>query len=188
MGDVFPRTTFASRDPRALPLYVRAGMDAIWPNFFFQGDPRILPDPPAGFALDVVPLEEMARLERAWTGSDRTLELPYWPAAVDLRPFVVTLRGDPVATGLSRRRMNGKDHWLDHAAAAPGANAVPALMTALRLGGADATLTGAAVPGPSPLLRALLEAGWKIDDRDVFLASDPSVVDPQREIMNTGFL
>jgi hypothetical protein len=44
------------------------------------------------------------------------------------------------------------------------------------------------VPGPSPLVRVLLESGFRIIDHDTFLASDPAVIDPLREIVNTGFL
>ena len=32
------RTTFASEDPRALPLYIRAGMQPIWASLYLQGD------------------------------------------------------------------------------------------------------------------------------------------------------
>ena len=35
---------------------------------------------------------------------------------------------------------------------------------------------------------ALLEAGFRIVDRDTFLASDPGLDDPHREIVNTGLL
>ncbi len=38
-GDAWPRTTFASDDPRAMPLYLRAGMAALWPNLYLAGDP-----------------------------------------------------------------------------------------------------------------------------------------------------
>ena len=37
LEDAWPRTTFASDDPRALPLYVRAGMAASWPNLYLSG-------------------------------------------------------------------------------------------------------------------------------------------------------
>jgi GNAT superfamily N-acetyltransferase len=39
LGDAWPRTTFGSGDPRALPLYLRAGMRALWPNLYLTGDP-----------------------------------------------------------------------------------------------------------------------------------------------------
>ena len=42
--------------------------------------------------------------------------------------------------------------------------------------------------GPHPVLRPLLEAGLRIVDRDQFLASDPTLVDPVRLIPNPGML
>ena len=44
------------------------------------------------------------------------------------------------------------------------------------------------VLGPNPLLPALLEAGFRIVDRDQFLASEPDLVDPVRLLPNPGML
>jgi hypothetical protein len=70
----------------------------------------------------------------------------------------------------------------------PDADPVSALLPALRFGLAGTDIGGACVPGPSPLVRILLDAGFRIENRDTFLASDPAVLDPTREIVNTGFL
>ncbi len=43
MGDATRRTTFASSDPRALPLYVRNGMIPWWPNLYLDIDSGCLP-------------------------------------------------------------------------------------------------------------------------------------------------
>ena len=40
LGDASVLTTSASNDPRALPLYARAGMQPLWPYHFLLGDPR----------------------------------------------------------------------------------------------------------------------------------------------------
>ena len=40
LGDAAVLTTSASADPRALPLYTRAGMRPLWPYHFLVGDPR----------------------------------------------------------------------------------------------------------------------------------------------------
>ncbi len=40
LGDRWPRTTFASDDPRALPSYVRAGMAARWVALYLRGGPE----------------------------------------------------------------------------------------------------------------------------------------------------
>jgi len=191
-GDVWPRTTFASSDPRALPLYVRQGMRPLWPNLYLTGDPRALPPPPGGYSVEPVSLEAMADLEREWNGVDRAPDLPYWSTVADCRPYVVRANGRAVATGLSRRRLRGPGRWMDHVVVAPTADPAAALLVALRddLAGdlAGDSLGGACVPGPSPIVRPLLEAGFRIVDHDTFLASDPTLVDPEREIVNTGLL
>jgi GNAT superfamily N-acetyltransferase len=188
MGDAMPRTTFGSDDPRAVPLYIRAGMRALWPNLYLAGDPARLPAPDAGLAEVDAGLAEVAALERRWVGVDRTPDLPYWSSLAGARAFVARRDGAVVGVAFARDRLSGPGRWLDHAIVAPGEDGPATLLALLRRGLAGGPLGGACVPGPSPLVRVLLEAGFKIRDRDTFLASDPSLVDPEREIMNTGFL
>jgi len=191
MGEAQARTTFASADPRALPIYVRAGMTALWPNLYLDGDAARLPAPP-GYAVEPIAFETLAAVEPRWTGADRTRELAYWRRLPDPRPFGVSAGGRLVAVGLSRGRIVGRGRWIDRAVVAPDAEPLPALLAALAAAPLAAAARrgalGACVPGPSSLVRALLDAGFRITDRDIFLASDPDVVDPAREIMNTGFL
>lgn len=188
MGDVTPRTTFGSDDPRAVPLYIRAGMRAFWPNLYLAGEPARLPAPDHGLVVVDVDLAEIVALERRWAGVDRTPDLPYWSGLAGARGFVVRRDGAPVGVALARDRLSGPGRWLDHAVVAPGEDGATTLLALVRHGLADAPLGGACVPGPSRLVRVLLEAGFTIRDRDTFLASDPSLVDPEREIVNTGFL
>ena len=47
---------------------------------------------------------------------------------------------------------------------------------------------GACIPGPNPAVRPLLEAGFRIEDRDTFMASEPDLVDPARLLPNPGML
>ena len=189
LGNAAVRTTFASDDPRALPLYVRAGMTALWPNLYLLGNPARLPPAPTGHVVRPATLDEMAEAERRWIPVDRRREAAYWSSGVtDPRPFVVLAGDRPVAAGLARDRITGPGRWLDHAVVSPDADPVSALLPALRFGLARTDIGGACVPGPSPLVRVLLDAGFRIENRDTFLASDPAVLDPTREIVNTGFL
>ena len=187
MGDAWPRTTFASDDPRALPLYVRAGMAALHPNLYLAGDPRRLDCPP-GHRVAPTTFERMAELEQAWAGVDRRPELPYWTATPAARAFVVTVDGRDVATGFARPRKVGEGRWLDHVVASPEADGTAALVAALAAQAGAAELAGACLLGPSPAVRIVLDAGFRIVDRDIYLASDPTLVDPTREIVNTGLL
>ena len=99
--------------------------------------------------------------------------------------FVVSL---VVGTAIGRRRLSGRGRWMHHAVAAPGEDGPSILLAAMHAGLAGAEVGGGCIPSPSPLVRTLLEAGFRITDRDTYLASDPAIVDPYREIVNTGFL
>jgi len=185
--DAWPRTTFGSDDPRAVPLYLRAGMQAYWPDLYLDGDPSTLPAVDGLTVVDA-PFADVAELEHAWAGVDRTPDLPYWSTLPDARPFVVRRAGRTVGAGIGRARLTGSGRSMHEAMAAPGEDGPGILLAALRHGLAGSTLGGGCVPGASPLARRLLELGFRVVDRDTFLASDPRIVDPEREIVNTGIL
>lgn len=186
-GDAWPRTTFSSDDPRAMPLYVRAGMRPLWPNLYVSGNALRLGNS-SGLGVEPTTFARMAVLERTWLGVDREPELPHWSAEPAARPFVVTSSGEPIATGFWRDRRNGVGRWIDHAVVRAGADARDALLAAMSAGATAGEHRGACIPGPSPVVQPLLEAGFRILDRDTFMASEPMLVDPEREIVNTGLL
>ena len=113
-GDRWPRTTFASDDPRAMPLYIRAGMSPLWPNVYVTADERFLPEVAPGFDC-------RAGHRRA----DRGDREPSGPAST-ARP---TTRSGVIETGRSRsscvalepsvaivqarRRIRGEGRWID---------------------------------------------------------------------------
>src|SRR5207244_13057263 len=66
------RTTFASEDARALPLYVRAGMQPMWVSLYVQGPSSALPTAPSSFRTASATSDRLAALERDWTGHDRS--------------------------------------------------------------------------------------------------------------------
>ena len=72
--------------------------------------------------------------------------------------------------------------------AAPGEDGPAVLLAALRHGLAGSTLGGGCIPAPRRSRADLLELGFRVVDRDTYLASDPAIVDPEREIVNTGIL
>jgi GNAT superfamily N-acetyltransferase len=186
-ADAWPRTTFASDDPRALPLYVRAGMTAHWPNLYLSGEPKRLAAV-VGYAAEPASIETVADLQAGWAGVDRRPDLGYWAQLDGVRPFVVRHDGEPVAAGVGRTRVRGTGRWIHGAVAAPDADGPAALLTAMAYGLAGSPEGGACVPGPSPLVRQLLDAGYRIVDRDTFMATEPTLVDPLRELVDTGIL
>ncbi len=173
-----PRLTFSSSDPRALPLYLRAGLAPWWPLLYLAA-PRDRPRPePAGAAagpLTVEPLEATAavRLELDLTGRDRSREWALWTAVPGQRAFAVLEGRRPVAVGFTAPPRLGR------LVVAPDDDPVAAVLAAV----ADApggALTGLAIPGPHPAARALLDRGWRIEARDIHMASGPDLLDPTR--------
>jgi hypothetical protein len=48
-----------------------------------------------------------------------------------------------------------------------------------RLAGQDGTAL-ACLPAPHPAVRVLLAAGWQVEEYNLFMATDPTLIDPRR--------
>lgn len=179
-----PRTTFASNDPRAMHLYVRAGMTPLWPSFYVLGSVGRLPVGSEEI-VDASP-DDVARVEAGWTGIDRTADHRLWAEDPAGRTFLVRAGGRDVAAGRARRRVRGEGRWLQRLIVAPDADPVPAMVAGLRAGALPDGSIGTCVPGPSPILPILLAAGFRIADRDTFMASGADLIDPERSLVDTG--
>jgi GNAT superfamily N-acetyltransferase len=181
------RATFASDDPRAIPLYVRAGMTPLWTDFYLDGDARALPVD-GRLRVRAALAGEGADLELAWDGADRAIDHAYWASGPEGDAFVVDDELGPAAIGYARARQLGTARVVDRLLLRPGADPVATAVAALRRAARDNPVLRVQVPGPSQLLPALLEARFRIVDRDQFLASDASLVDPARLLPNPGML
>ena len=180
-----PRTTFASDDPRAMHLYVGLGMTPLWPNFYLTGSASRVPPPDAVAAVDVA-WEEVAALELAWTGVDRSADYRLWNERPGDRWFIVWRGDEPLAAGDSRPRIRGTGRWLHRLIPGPGTDPTASILAALRHSAGDDGVIGACVMGPNPALRTLLvDCAFRIADRDTFMATDPDLLDP-RGIYDTG--
>jgi hypothetical protein len=168
-----------------MPLYVRAGMSPLWPTLYVSGDPAALATP-EGIDVERASVEDVARLDAEWGAVDRSTAVDFWRTLPDVRPYVVSRAGRPVAVFLGRRRLNGVGRVIDRARVAPGEHPTLPLLAAVRQAAEGDRLITVAVPGPSPLLPVLLGAGFRIRDRDTFMASEPGLVDPASEIPNNG--
>jgi GNAT superfamily N-acetyltransferase len=181
------RTTFASDDPRALPLYVRAGMQPIWPSLYLQGTAGILPPTGGAVRTETADPARLAELEREWTGFDRSIDHGYWASMADTDPFVVVDGGAVSGLGYARVRQAAAIRVVDRLLIHPDADPVTTTVAAMARAGRDGPVF-ACLLGVHPAIRPLLDAGFRIVDRDQFMTSDPDVLDPVRYIPNPGML
>jgi GNAT superfamily N-acetyltransferase len=177
-----PRITFSSLHAHALPLYTRAGLDAWWPLLYLGGDVPTLRSP-AGWAVAAAAPADVAGLEADWTGIDRTADHLAWAARPGGQGVVARRGGDTLAAGA----VGGADaeYGIIHLALAPAAGdaeaagAVQAVLASLDPPHGRARVC---LPAPHPATRSLLTAGWHIDFMDLFMATDPGLLDPRRAV------
>src|ERR1700722_8925978 len=136
LGELWPgrgrRMTFSSLHGHALPLYTSFGLDAWWPLLYLRGrvDAVAAPD---GWRAEPATPAEVAALELAWTGVDRSGDHLAWAR----RPGGAALlarRGGQVMAGAATGGVAG-EYGLTHLALAPSADAadgVLAVLAALR--------------------------------------------------------
>jgi len=181
-----PRMTFSSLHAHALPLYTRGGLDAWWPLLYLGGDVRALRGAD-GSAVAVAAPAEVAALEAEWTGTDRTADHLAWAARPGGRPVLARRGPDTLAAGTVAGE--GAEYGIVHLALAPAATdgevagAVLAILASLDPPDGRARVC---LPGPHPATRELLTAGWHIDFVDVFMATDPGLLDPRRAVPSPG--
>ena len=186
-ADTWPRTTFASDDPRAMPLYIRAGMAPLWTCLYLQGATAALPDADRGLTTESADHDRLAILEREWTGRDRSIDHAFWAIQAEADPFVVVDSGEVIAGGYGRARQRGTARAIDRLVIRPDREPLGPIVAALRRTARGGEVL-ACLPGPNPAVRPLLEAGLKLVDRDTYMASEPDLVDPARLLPNPGML
>jgi GNAT superfamily N-acetyltransferase len=187
-ADAWPRTTFASDDPRAMPLYIRAGMAPLWTLLYVGGTAADIPAADHALTAEDAGHEAIAALEREWTGLHRPADHAFWASQAEADPFTVRDgAGAVVAAGYGRARQRGPARAIDRLLIRRGREPLGPTCAALRRAARDGPVV-ACLPGPNPAVRPLLESGFRIEERDTFMASDPDVVDPSRLLPNPGML
>jgi GNAT superfamily N-acetyltransferase len=181
------RTTFASNDPRALPLYVRAGMSPWWACLYVEGAAASLPATPGSLETVSAEPSRLAALEKAWTGADRSIDHAFWASQAAADAFVVVDRGETVAFAYARARQASPVRIVDRLLVRPGTDPVAPTLAALRRTARGGSVQ-AFIQGPSPVVRVLLDAGFVVNDRDQFMASEPGLIDPTSLVPNPGML
>ena len=176
------RMTFSSLHAHALPLYAGFGLDAWWPLLYLRGRIDALAAA-AGWRTDAAVPAEVAALELAWTGIDRSGDHLAWAR----RPggaSVLAWRGGQVMAAATVGGSGG-EYGLTHLTLAPpadGAAAAAAVVAVLAGLQTDSGLARVCLPGPHPAVRAVLAAGWRIEEFDLFMATEPNLLDPRRTV------
>jgi GNAT superfamily N-acetyltransferase len=149
------RTTFASGDPRALPLYARTGLRPLAPMLYLKGAV------PGGAETERIPVEAVP--------ADRPAALAFLAGA-----GAYALRageGTAVLRPLPDSVLLGP--------AVAGADDLLALVRAASAAHGVVKLT---IGGPHPGLAALLGAGMRVVDMDTYMATAPGLVDLERRL------
>ena len=181
-GDARKRMTFSSLHAHALPLYTSFGIDAWWPLLYLHGDSRTLPMP-EGWTRTAGTASHAAELEREWTGTDRPTDYRAWAARPNGGALLVARDGLMMAAGAAAGPAG--DYGLMHLATSPAADdqaAATAVIAALAGMAPPGTTTNICLPGPHPAVRALLAAGWRVDEFDLFMGTEPDLIDPRRAV------
>lgn len=193
LGAILPATgrrcTCSTADPRAISLYVRAGMRLWWPQFALYGA-AIAEGSLVGAAVEV----EVARAdhpalvdwERESGGRPRPEDFAFWAARGAMALWF--RRGGEILGYAIVRPQGGTVRHPQAATIGPvgvrrTADATACTLAALGWTRARATALCLMVPGPHPALATLLAAGFRIEDAYSFATSgDEPFCDPRRYI------
>jgi len=196
------RMTSASSDPRALPLYARFGMVPLMPALYLRGSCEVATTAAlalgAGGRGEVRPgsAGEIAEIDAEVSGRPRHQEHEFLASCPGAEGLLLE-RGEPVAYGWMRVvTLAGGGTFETHAYIAPAGARTPEAMTrmtgellrrAAEVVEGSAAAAGAAVAdvallvlGPHPGLPGMLEAGFRVVDRDTFMCSRLDLIDGRR--------
>jgi GNAT superfamily N-acetyltransferase len=170
--------TLSSTDPRALALYVRAGLHPQWPHFLLTGAAhRLEPIDASGARIQAARPDDPSLVE--WDarigGRRRPEDHGFWRSDLGALPIWVERAGRAVGYGYVRPRPPRAGEPASVVIGPIGseapADAAACVAAAVEWGRAHGEVIHAAVPGPHPALPALLAAGFRITYVETFAAS-----------------
>jgi len=176
------RMTFSSLHTHALPLYTSFGLDAWWPLLYLRGRVDALAAP-AGWQSAPAPPASVAAAELAWTGADRSAEHQAWARRPGGAGVLAVRDGEVMAAGTVGGA--GDEFGVTHLAVRPAADdacAATAVLTVLAALAPEDGTARVCLPAPHPAVRPLLAAGWRVGEFDLFMATEPGLIDPRRAV------
>jgi GNAT superfamily N-acetyltransferase len=189
LGDATVLTTSASTDPRALPLYARAGMRPLWPCHFLAGDPRKVAASPS-VRVEPADRDELVAIDTEATGFVRPIDHEYYQVGCRAQGLRIMAGNRAIGFAyLEPPQSWAPTRWilltLAVVAGFESGDGVRAAVAHAGAQGADRLF--AAVGGPNPVLGPLLEAGFVIPEQDIYMATSPDITDPLRHHPHPGF-
>jgi GNAT superfamily N-acetyltransferase len=177
------KMTFSSLHANAIPLYTSFGLDAWWPLLYMHGDAARLPVINE-LTAETATAGRVAGYELRWTGADRLADHEAWAARPGGESVLVSRDADVIAAGtvVNSGPDRGIVHFVISPAADDGAAAAAVLLTLAQLNGTESEVAHVCLPAPHPAVRALLAAGWRFDEFDLFMATEPGLLDPRRTV------
>lgn len=195
--------TMSSRDPRALSLYTRSGLTPRWPHLMLRvdqaaGGVRSVEDQvAAGRVVGDVELAEASFGDPdlvAWDarigGRRRPEEHAYWQAQAGTLPMWFRRGRTTVGYGYGQRRpvTEGRPPVtvLGPIGAVAPTEVLACVAAAVRWARRHDGVIHIAVPGASPALAPLLNAGFRIADVETFCCSGAGYFDQRCYIASSG--
>ena len=171
--------TLSSTDPRALALYIRAGMRPQWPNFCLQAEAaRLNHLTDSGIEVVEVLAGDPALVE--WdtqiAGRCRPEDHAYWLGPTRARPLWFRRDGARIGYGYAQA-YSLEELWhpdaitLGPIGAHNPADAQACTLAAARWASQHSEIVRITVPGPHAALPALLEAGFQITYVETFVST-----------------
>ncbi|HKT04440.1 MAG TPA: GNAT family N-acetyltransferase [Rugosimonospora sp.] len=160
------RATFASADPRAVPLYLRYGMLPRCPLYYLAG-----PAPAGEPAVSTVDISRVLAADASACGGSREEVLRWYAALPGVR-----VHAGPDGYALARE-VDGRVVLGPAGGGTAAGCARTVLATAAWYAGRPLRLV---VFGPNPLLPRLLAAGLRIEDSDTYLATEADLLPVDR--------
>jgi GNAT superfamily N-acetyltransferase len=185
-----PRLTFASAAPPAAAVYARRGLKMLWPLLYLVGSPARLPD--TGLSVEQVDAATAGEWDSRWQGLDvasarnQVADYRFWDGRPHGAAFVVRDGVDVVAAGC----LGGLDdsYGLAHLSAVSTEFSAAAVLAALRAARSPTGPCLVCVPGPHPVVQPLLDAGFRLTDHDLHMATDGVRIDPTRHVLHPGLV
>ncbi|HEY8284312.1 MAG TPA: GNAT family N-acetyltransferase [Chloroflexota bacterium] len=186
--------TDSSSDPRAVALYVRAGLRPRWPLLYLLGfSPRISLSSSLEVRAGEPDDSELSRWDAEIGGRERPMDHAYWLSEERAVPLWFVRKGTTVGYGYVRLGA-GTLHVPDAVTLGPigarsAADARDCVLAAAAWAAQHAPAFRIDLLGPHPALAPLLDAGFQIIDQDIFLAGVGGLgIDPRHYAPSGGSL